>query len=341
MKSSSQISLLLTLIILNSSQSFTTLVNKNAFSLPIQSHCTRLFSSTKLEPSPSTTVGVLGNGYISILTAKVAATRGYSSWLVHPPDEKEKIQSLVGDIPNFTMIPSTDLELLETKLEESAALFFSVDSPDALMDDAVVKYALTEENTPKLKRVVAMSRNLNGSGMGFFVKASKLSANREVWSADPPSLVDQYRKFEEQVKTSCIARNVDWTIARAGTLKGGGGGETPEDFPGYLLPEYYKITKKDIITWQLLFDCKCRGIELSAGDTMSGPGIKAVFSATSPDDCDGDTSRCGIAEAMVRSLEVEAQGGKGIDFAVGTQEGRMGPTEEEWDVMWKAVGNGQ
>ncbi len=76
------------------------------------------------------------------------------------------------------------------------------------------------------------------------------------------------------------------------------------------------MTKKDIVTWNLLFDCNVRGVVLSKGDVREGPGFKAVFTATGTDGgLPGDTSRCGMAESLVRSLAFEHLGN--TDFGVG------------------------
>ena len=181
-----------------------------------------------------------------------------------------------------------------------------------------------------MKRVVAMSRNLNGSGMGIFVSASRKAANAQVWDN---SNKEAFRQYESNVRTA--ARNcngADWTIVRAGTLKGGAGGEN-NMYPQYLADSFYEMTKNDIITWQLLFDCNVRGVKLSKGDVRSGPGFKAVFTSTGSEEHEGDSGRCGVAEAMVRSLEVE--GAANVDFGVGTLASREVPKEEEWGVLFQ------
>mmetsp|Transcript_20758 Transcript_20758/g.33733 ORF Transcript_20758/g.33733 Transcript_20758/m.33733 type:complete len:98 (-) Transcript_20758:151-444(-) len=93
------------------------------------------------------------------------------------------------------------------------------------------------------------------------------------------------------------------------------------------------MTKNDIITWQLLFDCNVRGVKLARGDVMSGPGFKAVFAATGSDEHEGDSGRCGVAEAMLRSLEVERAAN--VDFGVGTVASREVPSEEEWESLFR------
>ena len=56
----------------------------------------------------------------------------------------------------------------------------AIDGEDTL-SDGLVDVVIPDTST-KLKRVVVMSRNLNGKGMGPFVAASKAAANAEVRS---------------------------------------------------------------------------------------------------------------------------------------------------------------
>ena len=197
---------------------------------------------------------------------------------------------------------------------------------ETVMDEAVLKFLLKPENA---KRVVGMSRNLNGKDMGFFVKASKISANRQVWDG---STSKQYKAFEESLKKCAsaigaeytIAIGAEYTIARAGTLKGGASGDSEEPYKQFLTKQFYEMTKRDIVTWNLLFDCDIRGVRLAKGDVLPGPGSKAVFTATGTDASPGDTSRSGICEAMVKSLAVE--NAANMDFGVATEESRSLPS---------------
>jgi len=95
------------------------------------------------------------------------------------------------------------------------------------------------------------------------------------------------------------------------------------------------MTKKDIITWQLLFDCNVRGVKLAKGDVLPGPGAKAVFTATGTDACPGDSSRGGVADAMVRSLSFENTAN--MDFGVATVEAREPPSDEEWKTLFGSL----
>jgi hypothetical protein len=292
------------------------------------------FPSVKMSvvaPCESSTVGVVGKGFISILCAKLAAVAGYKSWLLVPPGQEETITSLICDESlNVELIQSTDSDVVDRKLSETDAFMIAVDD-DSTMDEDVIKYILDPDSVRKVKRVVAMSRNLNGSDMGLLVKASKLTANAEVWDN---SKVEDYKRFEDVIKQQSSAVGAHYTIVRAGTLKGGACGENPV-FSQYLSTKFYELTKKDIVTWQLLFDCNVRGVKLSKGDTMPGPGLKAIFTATATEACSGDSSRCAVAEAMIRSLKVEET--SNIDFSVSTENARNPPTDEEWEQLFRSL----
>lgn len=292
----------------------------------------------------SGTVGVLGKGYISLVTAKVAAKQGYKAWLAIPPgdEEEEKVRSLIYENPGYDdelpieLISSIDTQTIDDKLSESDAVILASDDSNAPLATGILEYVLRPEGCPNLKRVVCMSRNLNNKGYGFFVKASKLSANPEVWAPDS-GLIKQFQDMEEFIKNRADKMNIDYTIARCGTLKGGACGEveTEDHCPQYLSSKYYELTKRDIVTWQLLFDCSGRGAVVKKGDVLPGPGNKAVFTASAPEPSVGDTSRAIIADAMVMSLKEEKAANN--DFAVGAAESRKPPTEEEWKTLFSVL----
>lgn len=312
-------------------------------------HPQQTTSSTSLnahlsEPSTST-VGIVGRGYISVLTAKLAARAGYQTWMLYPPTELDTIKSCMEedytDLPsNLEFLAITDGDVVLDKLKDTDALILAVDEPEnGVLDPAVIEFIINEETAQKLKRVAIMSRNLNGEGMGFLASVSKKTANNQVWAGEGPQ-VQVYKNFEKQVKEAVQKSgntNADVVTVRAGTLKGGGCGDSQSDesFPQYLTPTFYQLTKKDIITWQLLFDCNVRGVKLYKGDTMPGPGGKAILTANSSEECDGDSSRCSVADALIKCLKVEKV--KNMDFAVGTVQSRVPPTDEEWDKMLSDV----
>eukprot|EP00978_Attheya_sp_CCMP212_P013385 scaffold33692_cov59-Attheya_sp.AAC.6 len=276
--------------------------------------------------SPGEMVAVVGRGFTSVLAAKVAARRGYNTWMVYPPKEEEVIRRLLGNkIMNdnnqdLELVSALeDPDLLQDRLSRTSAILIVVDGTDGdIMDPSTIDFLISSKS---LKRVVVMSRHLNGKDMGFFAKASKKTANPEVWDG---SCIDKYRSFEAMVQQKAENLGADSTVVRAGTIKGGSCGEEEEAsddlVDSTLARDYYEITKKDIITWQLLFDCKVKGVRLEKGDVLPGPGAKAIFTATGTDEHPGDTGRAGIAEAMVRSLELDSAAN--VEFGVASKENR-------------------
>lgn len=291
---------------------------------------TSMLQMATVPPSLDNTVGIVGRGFISVLSAKLAAMQGYNTWLLSPPGQEDVITSLVDnpDLP-LELVESTDTDRVETLIGQTDAYIIAVDD-QSTMDEAVIKFIMNPE-TSKAKRISAMSRNLNGKDMGFLVKASKATANNEVWDN---SNAAEYKKFEDTVKKQAADLGGDYTIVRAGTLKGGAEGEDPL-CTQYLSNKFYEMTKKDIVTWQLLFDCNVRGVKLAKGDVLPGAGGKAVFTATATEACPGDSSRCAVAEALVRSLNSDAC--TNIDFGVATEDARDPPTSEEWEQMFATL----
>ena len=300
-------------------------------------------------------VGIVGRGFISVLTAKLAALSGYQTWILYPPSELETMKRLIetpeldnqkdSDIvpvpSNLEFLSIADGDMVQDRMKETDALIFAVDEADnGVLEASVINFLINQDttSTQRLKKVAMMSRNLNGQGMGFVVKAAKATANSEIWSGDG-NQIKKYKLFEKQVNeaisSSLNANDIDVNIVRAGTLKGGGCGDINSDeaFPKYLSPFFYDLTKKDIITWQLLFDCNVRGVKLYKGDTMAGPGGKAILTATSSDACEGDSSRCAVAEALVKSLNIQGSS----EFAVGTVERRTPLLDSEWEKILEEV----
>eukprot|EP00585_Thalassiosira_rotula_P013003 CAMPEP_0196130810 /NCGR_PEP_ID=MMETSP0910-20130528/1059_1 /TAXON_ID=49265 /ORGANISM="Thalassiosira rotula, Strain GSO102" /LENGTH=366 /DNA_ID=CAMNT_0041390187 /DNA_START=151 /DNA_END=1251 /DNA_ORIENTATION=- len=311
---------------------------------------TELYSSSTstVQPSESSTIGTVGSGYLPILLSKLAAHRQHGkSWIICPTADMDKMAQLSSidgfgtPQPNLELVPASDTDRVEELLAETDALMIGTDDVESVVDPSILNYLMDPEKVKNLKRVVAMSRNLNGSGMGMFVSASRKAANAQVWDN---SSAEAYRQYEANVQSAAQNCGADWTIVRAGTLKGGACGETnanaenadeaaAKNYPQYLHQSFYEMTKNDIITWQLLFDCNVRGVKLARGDVMSGPGFKAVFAATGSDEHEGDSGRCGVAEAMLRSLEVERAAN--VDFGVGTVASREVPSEEEWESLFR------
>ena len=141
-----------------------------------------------LSVQPGATVGVVGKGFISILTAKLAAINGYNAWVAIPPGEEEAVKTLIYENPDddeklpIKLISSMESEAIEASLSTSDAVILASDDSNTPLAESVVNFVLQPELCSQLKRIVFMSRNLNNQGYGFFVKASKMSSNGEVWA---------------------------------------------------------------------------------------------------------------------------------------------------------------
>ena len=70
------------------------------------------------------------------------------------------------------LVPAADIDALEKAASEMDAMLIAVDDT-AVLDSGVVNYLLDANLAKQCKRVVAMSRNLNGKGMGFLATASR------------------------------------------------------------------------------------------------------------------------------------------------------------------------
>lgn len=264
------------------------------------------------------------------------------------PDECNQGPSLVydsrvakGSIP-LTFMPIAGPEANEKAIEALAAqaegVIFAIDSEKtfgAPVIDTFIKPG------GALKRVAVMSRYLNGDGMGFFASSAKAAANRDIWAGG--KAVDDYRAMEQTIATKCAAAGAEYTVIRAGTLKGGASGSSLTDVdadtegeaggePSFLNPYFYKMGQQDVVNWRLIFDCDNLGVNFVKGDTLPGPGNGAVFTATVKLG-QGDSNRGAVATALVEALR--APEAANCDFSVGATQGRTFPSETEWAALFK------
>lgn len=284
----------------------------------------------------------VGNGPILCLAAKRAALGGYNAYVVSGASTEIYEQMLyepgAEPIPNLKLLESitgADEAMFDSLLSSCEGILVAIDGDDAISDgllDVVVP-----EGTSALKRIVCMSRHLNGRGMGPFVSASKGAGNKEVW-AGGAAAVGEYRRMEAKVQSLAKSTGAEYVIVRAGTLKGGGPGSddgtTPETARLGLGFGFYGMGQQDIVNWRLLFDAQCQGVVLTKGDVVEGPGFKGVFAATATDVTKGDSSRHGVAGAMSFAL---AHGPGNVDFGVSTAESRSPPTDIEWDLEFSKL----
>jgi len=287
---------------------------------------------------------VVGVGPVMLLAAKRAALEGYDTYVVTGNKAgfyKELLYSDVWqgkELPNLTLLEQItgDGEAEFDKLLQSVdGVIMAMDNDDAITE-GLVDVVLPAEKT-KVTRVVAMSRNLNGKGLGPLVIASKGAANREVWTC-PPTTLAKLKAFEQSMQGKAAAIGADYVICRAGTLKGGGPGDVTnvEDGSGKfgLAKRFYKEGNQDIVNWRMLFDIETQGVVMKKGDTAEGPGFGGVFAATNPGVSAGDTGRVAMAGALVSALQVPEAN---FDCSVATAAARFPPEIDELSKMYKSM----
>lgn len=280
----------------------------------------------------------VGNGPVFLLSAKAAAAAGYSVTIVSARENLfEQLLWGEGETPDpklriLGVSADEDVSAFNAAVAESDGLIIAFDAEQTLTD-TLLDVVLPEGGGAK--RVACLSKHLSGKGMGPFVSASKVAANKEVWAA-PAERVDMYKTFEGKLRAKLAASQAELTIVRCGTLKGGGPGtvEDKDDDAVTLSERFYEQINRDLVNWQLLFDCDTRGVKLTPGDTAEGPGLRAVFTAIASDAQPGDSGRAQVAQALVRSLALDKTG----EFGVTTALADKAPTDADWAAQFAAVG---
>jgi len=293
-----------------------------------------------LDAGASVVVG--GAGTISFLAARLAAIEGFATTLIAPATDLETARAVMydtahpeGSLPlQYLPLsgPGWDGEALTTAVEAAEGLVLCLDKDWTFTEQQLESFIPGVE--AKLQHVSLMSRNLNGEGLGFFSSAAKRGANPDVWEATKES-VDNYQQAERVVKARAEAAQATWTIVRAGTLKGGGSGDSGIGGEGearFLNAQYYERNLGSM--WQLLYDVGALGVKLSAGDVLPGPGFTAALTATERVGS-GDSHRGAVATALVEAMRVPSAANR--DFGVAAVEGKTFPAANQWSDLFSAV----
>lgn len=275
-----------------------------------------------------------------LLTAKLAAMRGFKTTCAVNPQDLEMASSLIhtsshpeGSLPlSFLLIagPEANSDAIDAAIAQADAVIFAFDSEQTISETVLNVFAPPES---KLKHISIMSRSLNGEGMGFFASAAKVAANAEIWAGGPA--VERYRAADALTTSRAREIGARYTIIRAGTLKGGAVAEALDGgsgHAGFLSPRFYKYGQQDVVNWRLLYDCAMLGVTCRKGDVLPGPGFTAALRATSPEGGAGDSHRGAVAAALVSALCCNAAADS--DFSIGSVKRDAFPTDEEWGALF-------
>jgi len=296
--------------------------------------------SPTMTVAPGASVVLCGSGPMLMLTAKLAALRGFETTCAAADGDIAMSSQLIyttahpeGSLP-ITMLPisgpDADMAVFGEKIAAADALIIAFDGERSINEAALNAFM---KPGGKLQHVSLMSRYLNGEGMGFFASAAKKAANAEVWAGGPA--VSMYRDMEKLVLGKAKEVGAATTVVRAGTLKGGACGDSlsgGSGEPAFLNPYFYSLGQQDVVNWRLLFDCASLGVKLVRGDTLPGPGFTAALTATSAEAGAGDTHRGALAMALVESLLAPAASDG--DFSVASTVEKTFPPPEAWPAMF-------
>mmetsp|Transcript_6277 Transcript_6277/g.14423 ORF Transcript_6277/g.14423 Transcript_6277/m.14423 type:complete len:343 (+) Transcript_6277:256-1284(+) len=306
------------------------------------------FSTSLQAVRPGSSVLVIGSGALHLLTAKQAALAGYRTSVFTARYPRETLELIydeqacpLGSIP-LTFLEISNKNECEEAIAAAEAVILVTDGESTVTDFAIDAVIPDLPGATKVKHIVAMSRNLNGRGLGFFAQSAKEFANPEVW-AGAKVIVESYRMFEKKVRAKAEKVGATYTIVRAGTLKGGGPGAESTKGSGLyphaayaLSAKFYTLGMVAKPNWRMLFDMDCQGVDLIGGDAVEGPGFLAVKAAVSWEAEKGDSGRLGVATAMVQALS--QPNALNRDFAVTTAASSQPPTQDDWDKKFGALG---
>lgn len=306
----------------------------------VRRDATRLKDTTQSDAP----VVCVGSGPVFLLAAKTAASMGHPTTIVTTQEQLYR-QLLWGDeepLSTLRMLGVTsdeDALAFESAVADATGVLICFDKAEQTLNDNLLNVVLPPSQ--RTRRVVMLSRHLNGKGNGLLCAAAKGTANTDVWAATPAT-VEICRSFEQKVRAKANESSAtDVVIVRAGTLKGGGPGdaasvvEKANSYVPTLSYGFYRQGQQDLVNWRLLFDCDTNGVELTPGDSAEGPAWKAILAATSPEAEKGDSGRVGVAQAMVRTLSIAGLSGK--EFGVQTKQSRLPPSDEDWNAMLSNV----
>ena len=135
---------------------------------------------------------------------------------------------------------------------------------------------------------------------------------------------------EDLVRKTCDTKGLEFSIVRAGALKGGGPGNEDLGLDLGLHKAYYNTiinTQQAMVT--MAHDKYTLGPDVVAGDVKPSSGLQYKLKESSFEAASDESNRIVVAGAMVAAMQYD----KPVEISVGCSKAQMPPTLEEWSLI--------
>ena len=290
--------------------------------------------STTMAPQSTVVYGPQSRELL-LLVAKLAAHQGLTAHCICAPGTEDGCRRLMygtdyadaGLDAKGNAVPISDPEAMSSALAgaESLVLVATDEPVDGATLETFLKYT-TPELLQKIVLVSKMGVTRSGGG-GFFGGGG----NAQLWAS------------EQDLAQIAKDRHLDFSIVRAGLLKGGGPAvDKDQGLPLHeetALNKAYYTTILDVVDYKvtLAHDTFSLGADATSvvlGDPHSMPnvvtqlGTKASFEPGPT-----DTNRIVVAAAAVAALSQPSS----LEISVGTAAGQELPTPAEWATLLESI----
>lgn len=250
-----------------------------------------------------------------LLTSKLIAKEGKESYcIVGPKQEPTGRKLMYGSRDEYDendgvnrAIPISSGGDMQNSLTKAETLFLvCYDSP---IEESALSTLLNTAGSDLSKVVLLSKMGATAGGGGFFGGGSKLADG------------------EKTVRSLCKSKNLELSIVRAGTLKGGGPGEPNENDYGLSRAYYNTLFELSEAACTMSHDRFTLGVDCSKGDSVDMPNPLTLFGTKSSFEAyPYDTNRINAAMACVQAAKHD----KPVEFSVGSAKAEQPPTNEEW-----------
>lgn len=261
-----------------------------------------------------------------LLTAKLAARQGMEASCITAPGTEDGCRRLMygldyveqlgggsGDQPGHARPVSSGEDIGAALESADSLLFVAYDNPI----DAKTYNTLLNSAGENLAKVVLMSKMGASKAKGGFFGGND----------------NKMLESETTLREICRSKGLNLSMVRAGVLKGGGPGESGNDF-GLDTCYYNTLLDSSEAAVTMAHDKFTLGLNCFKGDTVEMPnmftlmGTKSSFEA-----CPYDTNRVVVAGGIVAAALYD----RPIEVSVGAEKATKPPTLEEWNEVFSRI----